>query len=133
MGYCMQQVEESFHISADNVPKVVDAIRRLSGRETIRDATGAHYSWVRQDFARLTTIPELMRAWRWEVETEDGNIVAIEFCGEKLGDDHILFNAIAPFVKKGSYIEMSGEDGERWRWVFDGKTCVEKTATISWE
>lgn len=133
MGYCMQMIEQDFFIPADKVPKVIDAIRRLGGGETTRDSTGAHYSWVQRDFARRDTVPEMMSAWRWEVETEDGNIVSIEFCGEKLGDDHILFEAIAPFVKAGSYIEMSGEDGTRWRWVFDGKTCVEKTATISWE
>lgn len=33
----------------------------------------------------------------------------------------------------GSYIEMRGEDGALWRWVFDGKTCKEITAKITWD
>ena len=55
----------------------------------------------------------------------------IYFDGEKLGDDAILFEAIAPYVKKGSFIEMNGEDGCIWQWQFNGKTCIEKAATVS--
>ena len=75
-----------------------------------------------------------MASWRWEVEEdEDHNIISINFCGEKSGDDLILFDAIAPFVEPGSMIEMLGEDGAKWRWIFDGKTCEEKYAKIVWD
>ena len=65
--------------------------------------------------------------------SENGNIFELNFAGEKLGDDEILFQAIAPFVKKDSYIEMQGECGLIWRWSFDGKTMKEKTANIMFE
>lgn len=62
----------------------------------------------------------------------DGNIMDIEFIGEKLYDDFSIFQAIAPYVKDGSYIEMMGEDGEQWRWVFQDGECQEIKATVSW-
>src|SRR5690606_21320852 len=58
-------------------------------------------------------------AWRWVPEREaTGDIVGLRFRGERLGDDRVLFEAIAPFVEPGSFIEMVGEDGAIWRWTF---------------
>jgi hypothetical protein len=48
----------------------------------------------------------------------------LRFTGQKLGDDNILFAALAPYVEADSYITMVGEseDGDEfWRWVFDGQ------------
>jgi len=60
------------------------------------------------------------------------NVIGIKFEGENNGSDKEIFEVIAPYVEEGSYIEMCGEEGEIWRWVFDGKTCVEKTPTVKW-
>ena len=32
--------------------------------------------------------------------------------------------AIAPYVKRDSYIDMKDEDDNMWRWEFDGKECI---------
>ena len=133
MGYYMDQRDADFFIPADKLPAVVAAIQGLHGSETIRDSGGRHFSWVPQDFHTLTDPSAIFDAWRWTVGfSPAGDIDTISHDGEKLGDDNVLFDAIAPFVKAGSYIEMSGEDGERWRWLFDGKNMVEKTATVTW-
>lgn len=83
---------------------------------------------------KAETLEEVLKAWRWDADTnEAGDIVDLQFQSEKLGDDKVLLNAIAPFVKEGSYIKMHGEDNSTWRWHFDGKTCVEKAGTVSFE
>lgn len=134
MGYCMSHMGSEFFIAAKDAEAAAEAVRALHGKESIRDCSGRHFSWVRGDFYLEEEDEEVFRAWRWDpVFDDDRNIVEVEFMGEKLGDDIIFFGALAPFVKKGSYIEMSGEDGERWRWIFDGKTVVERTATLSWD
>lgn len=46
-------------------------------------------------------------------------------------EDLELFNVIAPFVKRGSFLEMRGEDST-WRWVFNGKVCYEDYPEIIW-
>jgi len=80
------------------------------------------------------TLKEALESWAWKPEfDEEGNIVAISFEGNKSGSELELFQAIAPFVKAGSFIEMGGEDGAIWRFQFDGTTCFENYPTISWD
>ena len=133
MGYCMDQREQEFFIPVGSLSDTVAAIQALHGSESIGDSSGKHFSWVEQDFHKHSDPARIFNAWRWNVEMDDdGNIDTIYFDGEKLGDDNTLFNAIAPFVREGSYIEMQGEDGSMWRWTFDGKAMTEKNANITY-
>jgi hypothetical protein len=76
----------------------------------------------------------LMEELRWPIEYDtEGNIVDVEFNGEKYWDDEVIFEAIAPFVKDGSYIQMQGEDGERWRWVFWNGRMRQITSHVLWD
>ena len=130
MGYCMNQRYSKFFISAKNKDATLEAIKGLA-----KQFPDEHFSWVTpEQFLSAKTLEEAMDAWRWEIDLDEkGNVEEISFCGEKIGDDKLLFDAIAPWVKKGSYIEMQGEDGEQWRWNFDGKTCKEQNARIVWD
>lgn len=125
MGYWMQQIEQAFTIKAENKKAALAAIKELANHEV------QWYSWVEtKEFVEAETLAKAFDAWRWQVEEEDEDIVYIYFGGEKLGDDEILFKAIAPYVEDGSFIEMSGEDGARWRWIFENGDCIEKDALI---
>ncbi len=157
MGYCMDQTESKFKIKAENRVKAFNACReKLVGKQKENGAGGGsvsmgnwtpHYSWTDNSaLENAKTLKEFMDEWRWEITLNDevkvesdvpiaipSDVTDIQFTGEKIGDDETLFNAIAPFVEKGSYIQMSGEDGESWRWVFNGKTCESLAPKISWE
>ena len=61
-----------------------------------------------------------------------GNITDLDFTGEKLWDHDEMFKEIAPYVEDGSYIEMHGEDGSMWRWVFKNGVCHEIDPVITW-
>jgi hypothetical protein len=131
MGYGMSQTESKFRIHASDKAMALRAIKALTTEKKI--------SWVDADtIKRCRTLAAAMSEWRWDIEEEeeadkDGDIIGIAFSGEKAGDDLDLFKAIAPFVVSGSFIEMHGEDGVHWRWFFTDKTCVEKTAKVSWD
>lgn len=58
-----------------------------------------------------------------EYQDGRGDIVDIEYSPEKLGDEFELFQALAPFVDAGSYIEFGGDS--TFRYVFDGRTVEE--------
>jgi hypothetical protein len=147
MGYCMEMRTANFTIKAENRSAALKAIKAMADRpEDMGGGTYyggtrqvAHYSWMNGvDFHSFHTFPDAMDAWRWPVQedaTNDdetfGDIIGIEFTGEKMGDDEKLFAAIAPFVEKGSYIEMQGEEGDIWRWVFDGEGVKEVMAKVS--
>lgn len=133
MGYYMNMVSSDVKIKHENFDKTLAAIRTLAGKETIKDSGGPHFSWVGHDWDRLPTLSETLLEWRWEPIFDNEDIVSLRFRGEKYGDCKHLFDVIAPFVEKGSVIEMRGEDGEQWRWVFDGVSCKERHATVSYD
>ena len=124
MGYYMDQVGADFFIAKENFPDVIRAIHQM-------DSDG---SWVRSEFRETTDLEEIFNCWRWEIFfDEDGNVTDITFRGEKLGDDEVLFKAIAPYVKKGSFIQMNGEGTDQWRWVVNGVSCYEQHPTVIWD
>ena len=135
MGFHMQQIGGVFTLKRSNEKGALAAIKALAGKETIKDGSGAHFSWVDSDFAeKYDNLHDMMEEWRWELEYDDnGDVDAIQFTGEKIGDDLLLFQAIAPFVEAGSYIEMQGEDLSKWKWSFDGTTCTEMLPSDSYE
>lgn len=144
MGYYMHQMDSKFEIKVANKVKALEAIRNLMGQVDKKGSGGSmngngkwkeHYSWVgTEEVLKAETLEDAMKEWRWDVETDrDGNIDSIMFDGEKLGDDMQLFSAIAPFVEKGSFIEMSGDDAAIWRWVFKNGECLEKFAKIVYD
>lgn len=140
MGYCMEQVGCNFLIAFGNIQGVIKAIKAVAEDtpENRDRMNGGHYSndgwcvksysWCDMDKIRDgTTIHEVMEGFRWHPNLgEDGNVVGIEFLGEKLGEDEVLFEAIAPFVAEGSYISMKGENGGQWKWEFVNGKCIRK-------
>jgi len=134
MGYCMEQRDTNFKIKKENVAEAFKACQTLFGKETIEDSGGRHFSWVdTKVLMEATNLKEFMEEWRWEIVLdEDGNVTDIGFEGDKIGDDEYLFNTIAPFVESGSFIEMSGEDGCLWRWVFKDGKLHDISPEINW-
>jgi hypothetical protein len=122
MGYCMNTRESNFRIKKENFDKALLAIKTLDPSQgSGYSRSHSHFAWVEEsEYKSAETLSQALDSWRWSAGISDsGDIDSIDFCGEKLGDDEILFQAIAPFVEAGSYIEMQGEDGEIWRWVFN--------------
>lgn len=116
----MNQVNSKFTMRLENQQKAFEAIQSLHGK---------NYSWVDPAFVKATDLVTIMKQWRWSPSVDDGdNIVEIEFTGEKLGQDQIFFNAIAPYVEDGSFIEMKGSDDGHWKWSFENGKLKEYTA-----
>lgn len=148
MGYCISQIGSEFFMAADQQSAALEACKVLAGHAD--QGTGSSYSNGRTTarwFSWLNGTPfdtswngpfrssmnEVFDDWRYKATfNEDGDIIRIDFTGEKIGDEIEFFKAIAPYVKPGSYLEMSGEDGARWRWYFDGVTCEEQAAKITY-
>ena len=129
----MEQRDASFKIKKENFDKALLAIKELVNQaEKMRG--GRDYSWViNSNLVNARTVWEAMDEWRWETEMYGEDIGNIYFVGEKIGDDKVLFDAIAPFVEDGSFIEMQGEDGALWRWLFNDGKCTEQYAKIDWD
>lgn len=121
MSYTMKQQETSFFISSADVEPA-----RLALREACDTV-----DWFKRANARH--LENAVGQFDWElVFDDDDNVVNIKHCCEYLGNETILFHTLAPFVKPGSFIQMLGEDGELWRWVFNETICKEIKPTINW-
>lgn len=140
MGYRIAMVDCDFFIRKEDKVAALGAIKALdpfNGRGGAFDVdTGkveSWFSWVCTDeYKNATTLQEAAEAWRWELQgAVGGDVTAICFDGEKLGDDEHFLMAIAPFVRDGSWIEIEGED-EHWRWCFAGGVLHTVTPTITW-
>ena len=128
MGYRIRQRKAKFRLAAEKKEQALAAIKALASKPELMSgesilngqATKRGFAWVSTEwFLQADSFEEAMGAWRWPVEKDkDGNVIKIRFIGQKLGDDHTLFEAIAPFVMDGSFIEMEGEDGKLWHWFF---------------
>ena len=129
MGYYMSQQRENFFVPSNHVNDIVRAIHRLA-----LDKQDNGCSWVDDSVLDMVDVKDVFRFWGWGIEQNmDGDIVDINFDGEKLHEDDVLFRAIAPFVKHNSYIEMCGEDNTMWRWAFKNGVMIEQTPKITWE
>jgi hypothetical protein len=136
----MNQRSSQFYIKAENKAGALQAIKDLAKDEHQAGSDqfdkNWRYAWVSNKYKNAETLEEALAHWRWHAvvseNNDSGDIVAIDFQGEKLGDEEVLFTAIAPFVEKGSYIEIHGEEDCFWRWVFDGETMTEKYAELVW-
>jgi hypothetical protein len=133
VGYEIIQRESHFSIAPEDCAAALAAIKALHGSEPIEDNSGRHFSFVKTEaFLRSETLADALAARRWGAEESaaDGSIVSLEFLGEKHGDEDILFAALSPYVRSGSYIEVVGDDGVIWRWVFEAKAVYRVQGTV---
>ena len=142
MGINIYSMSSQFRVRKSRHSDALAAIKKLAGGETVTKAHfpamegSDHYAFVTtKDFIDAETIFDALIAWRWVLE-EDANGDAFDpsFTGEKLGDEEILFAAVAPFVVDRSYIQIFCHDDECvWRWVFEDSRVRREYANIAFE
>ena len=130
MSYCMQQRSQQFVLRPDSKVKALEAIKNAANEKAERRNASHHDQSFAEEMNQTKTLEEAIVAWGWQLDDLGDGDYRIECLGNGLGDDHRLFEAIAPFVVAGSFIEMSGEDGTIWRWYFDGKQCEEQLGRV---
>ena len=130
MGYYMDQMEAKFKFKDGKDKEILTTIKKIVNEGKIDP-------YVDKDTINdCKTFEDALLIFDWEYADYDNgeNVVPyIFFVGEISGDDYRLFRAIAPFVEDNSYIQMLGEDGAMWRWVFKDGKCREIHPKIIWE
>ena len=107
MSYSIYEKEQNFRIPAD---KKKDAFMALLAAGL---ATRCNISTLEEALNDAGWIPTLVPT---------GDIVEVRLAQDEINDAlQDTLDALAPFVDAGSYLEFEGEDGYRWRWVFNGK------------
>jgi len=139
MGYYVHTEGSNFHIKKENFDAAFERACELNKHDELKsggtiggDGVRARwFSWVAEDYDKTcTTLAQVFDQFRLEPVYYNGDIVEITF-DSKIGDEDLLLAYIAPFVEDGSYIEWRGEEGERWRHIFQNGVMKTSHAVIT--
>jgi len=61
-----------------------------------------------------------------------GNIAAIDFDGQDIGDDESFAMSLVPYTRDGSYLEFCNDRGYIWRWVYYDGVCTRVSPVMLW-
>lgn len=129
MGYVIELIESDVHMDAEKCPAALECLKLVSDpTHPIGQSKGAgSFKWVHFDHTEWRNIEEAMEDWRLPVTLDErGDIVDIEFKGEKYGEEKLVLDTIAPMLRDGSFLKFRGEDREEWLYVVKGTTVETK-------
>lgn len=155
MGYYVSTIEAEFFLSKVNFDDAYKAMCALNDRDDLKrggsyggggiDArsdrpAGLNYhphkwfSWLDPDYPdKLKTTPDILQQIGFDLHYDDnGNIVYLQY-DNKMGQEDLFLEAIAPFVKRNSYIIWRGEDGEHWKDIFINNRIVRKAGYLTFD
>lgn len=140
MGYYISTPSTSFAIRTDDLPRFFDLVTHLMSPEMVekhghggsyqgRTKYESWYSWVNTndvlEAVKSKDIERVFECWGYELthiaENDGVNEYRLDIRGgnAKIGDEEKFFATIAPVVVHGSYLDVHGEDGGQWRWLFE--------------
>lgn len=82
-----------------------------------------------------TTLKDVMEeAISFTMLTDDGgDIIDLNFEGQYTDNLHdVAFDAIAPFVRPGSYLEAYDDEANHWRWNFFNGKMIRTEPELVW-
>ena len=143
MGYYISTPQTSFAIRTHDLPRFFDLVGNMMSDANIEEngnggsyngttQTSYWYSWVNTENVRKAVadrdIVRIFEEWGYELDfmhEHEGMChyrLDIRNGDAKIGDEEKFFAAIAPVIRDGSFIDVHGEDGSEWRWMWeDGK------------
>jgi len=83
--------------------------------------------WIEiQNVEKSVSLEELMLECRWKncSQNEDFKLCNNSFLGQKLGEEKIIFTALAPFIEEGGFVKYVSEGyfvDEFYRFIFKDK------------
>jgi len=78
-----------------------------------------------------TDIADILREFFDRFDDQGGTHWQLRF-DNKLGQQQLLMETLAPFIAAGSYLSWEDEDGDRFRWEFDGTVMAERHLATAW-
>ena len=142
IGYHIQTTQTSFSIRTSDLPRFFDLVGNLMSDKNIEEngnggsctngkQSSWWYLWVNTENVRKAVadrdIIRVFECWGYDLailREEDGithYYLDIRGGDAKIGDEEKFFAAIAPVVVHGCFVDVRGEDGERWRWLWENE------------
>jgi hypothetical protein len=123
MGYELSLLDNKITIPAKHLDAVAAAL--------LANLPDGMPGWV-EIAGDTPSLSELLEAYEFEASLDDaGNIIGLCFTSDRGGVEDRFAEAIAPFVKRGSYLEWDTE-GELFRHLFDGTSVHQIHPKVTW-
>jgi hypothetical protein len=142
MGYYASISDADWFMSAKHEEAALQTLKDLNKPENDHlknggswsggEKTSSWYSWMPSDYDQhVVSVAQVLEMLGFEVEATDAG-TRILFYDSKVGNENVFLAALAPYVEDGSYIVWTGEDGARWRHIYEGGKMYEQVPTITW-
>lgn len=147
MGYYVNITDANFIIPPENLGEAYRALCALNAHDELKTGgswgplpDGSYgqkekwFAWMDANYPETCKDAEaIFTALRFETDSNpDDGLTLLGYDSKAGGEEHFL-EAVAPFVKPGSYLEWRGEGGEVWREEYDGRTRRILRGRILWE
>lgn len=151
MGYFVTG-EGSITIPADKLDDAYKALVELnkrddlksggSSRETmkpVRSTSVARYphkwfSWMDWNYDELNdNAKDILKDVGFEIDEDDDGSIVLRYYDNKIGAEEHFVKAIASHVTEDSIMVWTGEDGEKWRWIFRDGELITQEAIFTWD
>lgn len=132
MGVYIDGGNFDFKIVEANIPTAFEATRQLL-------ESGGYSVWSDDDWKKETdpakALVAIFSAAGWGATfDEDEKEFSIEEAPDSYSEkDKTFFDTMAPYVKRGSYIDIDTSDFQHFEWYFDGYTCIRKEGTMDYD
>lgn len=144
MGYYIDLVKSDWYVPIENENAAFQALKDLNRPENNHLKSGGSfgpdgkksvfwYSWMPEDYdAHAESVADVLEMLGFECLADSTGTRITGWYQEKMGDERVFLNALAPYVPDGSYLEWRGEDFRAWRYFFSNGTMIEQQGTIFW-
>lgn len=134
MGYCVRLSGQKFRLPAAKVEDCLNGILNNTDKwqaAAVKDAV-KHIKYFDHIPANLKLIELVNQIWGLKfVPNKDNDIDKVEWEWEEMGDFDGFCNAVAAFIDPG-YLEFSGEDSRKWRYVFRDGSWKNVKPVVTW-
>lgn len=142
MGYYVTLDDANFLIKPENLDEALVRLKALNAPTNDNLKRGGSYggggkteswfSWMPPDYDKtVTSAKEVFDLLGFETSLTDEGLRLLGY-DSKTGQEDVFLNVVADLVEPGSYLTWTGEDGDKWRYFFNGATMEYQAGTVSY-
>lgn len=128
MSYCAQIIENNIYFKREDIIKLMKKVKKDIKNGKIKADRA-----FKEEVLACKNPAELFEAFGFELDEDETSYFLSDEVELIINRYELPFlQSVAEFANDG-YIEYSGEDGKRWRYVFKNGQCKKITPKIIWE
>lgn len=140
MGYYVQLIYAEFVIPEN--AEVLQVLKDLNHKPGVKKNGGSYsggkqdkswFSWMPENYDEtVQSVQEVFELLGFVCSPREGGFELMDY-DNKIGQEDLFIQEVAPYVDEGMYLEWLGEDGARWKYVVEGGEVRMYEPSNSWQ